>query len=330
MARHIPAIEWPTLALAFACYLAWGIGITWMSVFWLPAGIALTALAGALHSSLQHEMIHGHPFRNPRLNELLVAPALTLLIPYQRFRDTHLAHHSDETLTDPYDDPESNYMDPAVWGRLPAVMQAILRFNNTLFGRLIVGPLVAQVCFMSSDWMAIRNGDRAVAVAWLWHVPAVVLVLWLVALSPMPLWAYAIAAYASLSILKIRTFLEHQAHADSAGRTVIIEDRGLLAFLFLNNNLHVVHHMHPGVPWYALPKLFRERRDAFLARNFGYRYASYAEVFSRHFVTAKDPVPHPLRPTPLDVSAQAGSLTDTRKERLNAPASDHGNRGLHA
>ena len=39
------------------------------------------------------------------LNEALVFPALSLAIPYQRFRDSHLAHHNDEILTDPYDDP---------------------------------------------------------------------------------------------------------------------------------------------------------------------------------------------------------------------------------
>jgi fatty acid desaturase len=40
-------------------------------------------------------------------------------VPYLRFRDTHLAHHHDPNLTDPYDDPESNFQDPAVWARTP-------------------------------------------------------------------------------------------------------------------------------------------------------------------------------------------------------------------
>ena len=89
---------------------------------------------------------------------------------------------------------------------------------------------------------------------------------WLVTISPMPFWAYALAVYVALSILKIRTFLEHRAHADPAARTVIVEDRGPLALLFLNNNLHVVHHAHPGVPWYALPALYRARPDSILSR----------------------------------------------------------------
>lgn len=324
------SFEWPTLALLLACYALWALGLTVLAMFWLPLGMLAVTLAGALHSSLQHEFIHHHPFRDDRLNEALVFPALSLLIPYRRFRDTHLAHHRDESLTDPYDDPESNYMDPKVWVTLPEWKRTVLRFNNTLLGRLLVGPLIGQVAFIAADARAIAAGDKAVLAAWLLHVPATALVLWLVALSPMPLWTYAISAYAALSLLKIRTFLEHRAHDDPAARTAIVEDRGPLALLFLNNNLHVVHHAHPGVPWYALPALYRARREAFLARNRGYRYRSYAEVFARHLVAAKDPIPHPLMPGPLDLPEPARSLTESDRESPHAPASDHRNGGLHA
>ena len=236
-------------------------------------------------------------FASPAANEALVFPALGLFIPYRRFRDTHLAHHNDATLTDPYDDPESNYLDPAVWRQLSRPVQAVLRANNTLLGRMLLGPAVAQIVLMRTDWRAIRAGDRAVRYAWLRHLPALALVAtWLGLVATMPAWAYVLGAYLGLSILKIRTFLEHQAHARASGRTAVIEDRGPLALIFLNNNLHVVHHMHPKVPWYRLPALYARHREHYLRRNGGYRYRSYAEVFRRHLLRAKDPVPHPLWP----------------------------------
>ena len=135
-------------------------------------------LALTLHSSLQHEALHGHPFRNRILNEALVFPALSLCIPYIRFRDTHLAHHQDAILTDPYDDPESNYLDASVWERLSPWTQAVLNLNNRLLGRLLIGPIVSQMAFMTADWRAIRAGDRAVLRGWLWHIPALALVIW--------------------------------------------------------------------------------------------------------------------------------------------------------
>jgi len=288
-------VEWPTLGLLILCYAVWAVGTTWAASWFLPLGMVLVTLAAVLHSSLSHEVLHGHPFRHRAVNEALVFPALTLCIPFQRFRDTHLAHHTDAILTDPYDDPESNYLDQGVWNRMSPLAQAALNLNNRLIGRLLIGPLIGQVAFMTTDWRAIRAGDRTVLAGWLWHIPALALVIWwMVALGQMPLWALVLSSYAALSILKIRTFLEHQAHLRARGRTVIIEDRGPLAFLFLNNNLHVVHHMHPKLPWYRLPALYFANRARYLARNDGYMFASYAEVFRRYLWKPKDPVPHPL------------------------------------
>ena len=214
--------EWPTLLLLAGCYAAWALATTWLAALWLPAGIALATLAIALHSSLSHEMIHGHPFPDRRVNEALVFPALTLVVPYRRFRDTHLEHHRDSLLTDPYDDPESNYWDPAVWQGLTRWQQAILRVNNTLAGRLLIGPAVGTWAFTLSDLRAIRAGRAGVLSGWLWHLPALVPVaLWLGHVAQMPVWAYLLSAYMGLSILKIRTFLEHQAHERARGRTVI-------------------------------------------------------------------------------------------------------------
>lgn len=294
--RRAPqGVEWPTLGLLVLCYGLWVLATTWVAGWFLPAGIALTMLAVALHSSLSHEVIHGHPFRSGRLNAALVFPALALFVPYLRFRDTHLAHHVDAILTDPYDDPESNYLDPEVWAGLSRPTQAVLTVNNTLAGRLLIGPLVGQIAFMASDWRAIRAGDRRVLAGWLWHIPALLpVVWWLWAMAQIPVWAYVLGAYGGLSILKIRTFLEHQAHERARGRTVIIEDRGPLSLIFLNNNLHVVHHMHPRVPWYRLPALYFGNRARYLSRNEGYAYRSYGEVFRRYFWRAKDSVPHPL------------------------------------
>jgi fatty acid desaturase len=285
-------IEWPTLGLIAVCY-----GV-WTGALFAPVWVAVPVLAVAiaLQSSLQHEVLHGHPFGDRRLGEPLVFASLNLAIPYTRFRETHLAHHMDANLTDPYDDPESNYMDPERWARLPGFVRRVLEWNNTLLGRMVFGPLIGQVAFMADDWRRVRGGERGVLTAWLAHGVSAGVVLGVVVWSPLPVWAYGIACYVGLAILKIRTFLEHQAHARTRGRTVIIEDRGPLAFLFLNNNLHVVHHMHPKLPWYRLPAIYFNNRARYLRRNEGYRYDSYAQIFRHHLLHAKDPVPHPLLP----------------------------------
>ena len=287
-------VEWPTLGLIILCYALWIAGLFWLPAVSLWLAVLVVGVMAAFHGSLTHEVIHGHPFANRRVNAALVWPVLLLVIPFARFRDTHLAHHHDAVLTDPFDDPESNYLDGGLWERLPRPVQAVLAFNNRLAGRLPIGPIVGQLAWMWSDLRLMQKGDGQVLRDWLWHIPSAVAVLAVVAVSPMPVWAYLIAVWFGLSLLKIRTFLEHQAHEKARGRTVIIEDRGPLALLFLNNNLHVVHHMHPRVPWYRLPALYRANPARYLGCNGGYRFRSYAEVFARYFWRAKDPVAHPL------------------------------------
>lgn len=285
--------EAPTFILFVGCLVFWGLALM-LPVGWAGLGFLILVLSLVLHSSLSHEILHGHPFRKTWACTALALVQLGLFIPYLRFKEQHLAHHHDERLTDPYDDPESNYLDPARWAGLSERMRLLLRVNNTLLGRMVVGPALGMVHFVAEDLRLIRNGDQHVLRQWLLHLPGVVLVLWLVNLSAMSAWTYLAACYCALSVLKIRTFLEHRAHERASARTVVIEDRGILAFLFLNNNFHVVHHMHPQVCWYQLPGLYLAHKDRFLRRNQGYVYRSYGQIFRSYLLRAKDPVAHPL------------------------------------
>ncbi|WP_424833464.1 fatty acid desaturase [Ruegeria sp.] len=290
------APEWGTFALIVACYAAWLTVIFWLSNWSIWLSVPAMGMIAALHSSLTHETLHGHPFHSKWLNEALMALPLTLFIPFNRFRDLHLAHHQDANLTDPYDDPESNYLDPGVWNGLTGWQKRLLGVNNTLVGRMVLGPAIGQIVFLRDEWLGAMRGDQAIWLAWTLHIPGVITVLWIVSQSAMPVWAYVLSAYAGLGLVKIRTFLEHRAHEKSRARTVIVEDRGPLAFLFLNNNLHVVHHMNPSAPWYRLPALYRAGKERYLACNEAYVYTSYGQVFRKYFWRAKDPVAHPLWP----------------------------------
>ncbi len=310
MKSERPSVEWITLSMLLATYLIWALGTSLVYDFSPLFAIVLTGIAIAQFSSLQHEALHGHPFRNRMLNEAMVFPGLTLTVPYGRFRDTHLAHHNDPILTDPYDDPESNYFDPAVWNNLSRPFQAVLRMNNTLLGRIVLGPFVGNFLWLKSEAKLIGSGDRAVIRDWLLHLGGVTLVAIWLWFAAMPIWAYLLSAWIGHGLLKIRTFLEHRAHVLARARTVVVEDRGPLALLFLNNNLHAVHHRQPNAPWYRLPALYAADKEKFLRRNDGYVFASYAEIFRKHFFHAKDPVPHPLMqpipvPTVLDTPQAA-------------------------
>jgi fatty acid desaturase len=68
----------------------------------------------------------------------------------------------------------------------------------------------------------------------------------------------------------------------------------VLGLLFLHNNLHAVHHAHPGAPWYGVPGLNRRDRDQVLQANGGLVYAGYRDVFARFLFRPHDDLIHPL------------------------------------
>lgn len=287
-------VEWPTLALIAACYAAW-----FASGFWLWTGYPLVAVAVltltiALQSSLMHEASHGHPTRKANINELLVGLPIGLAFPFRRFKALHLRHHADERLTDPFDDPESYYR--ALWQHeaFPRWFQAMLSINNTMIGRFMLGPALATVGFFITEAKAAARGDHGVRRAWLHHaIGLAVVVPVILFVFDMPLISYLVPAYLGQSILSVRTFAEHQWSERPDGRTIIVE-RSPLALLFLNNNLHLVHHKLPTVAWYRLPKLFRERRAEWAAMSGNYVYPGYFALLKAFAFRAKEPVVHPV------------------------------------
>jgi fatty acid desaturase len=286
-------VEWPTVGLAFAVYAVLG-SLVWhhASMSWwvmLPIG----AYFAALHTSLQHEVLHGHPTRSRLLNEALVFLVPTMWLPYQRYKDTHLQHHNNQHLTDPEKDPESYYLLPEQWAHLPGLKRSLFEVNHTLGGRMLLGPAVSVLQFWSADLRDVLRGDLTKAKAWALFAASCTLVLFYVIWCGMPVWQYLLlVAYPGISLAMVRSYCEHQAAEAVDHRTILVECSLFWSLLFLNNNLHVAHHERPSLAWYKLPAYYAEERDALLTRNNSYRM-SYAQMFWRYFFRAKEPLSYP-------------------------------------
>src|SRR5579871_3005737 len=113
-----PKVEWPTLLLALLIYAGWLAVTFWHRSLPTPLVLLFGAWLVAWQSSLQHEILHGHPTRSRQFNLWLGSPPLSLWLPYQAYRRLHLVHHRDERLTDPLDDPESYYWRDSEWRAL--------------------------------------------------------------------------------------------------------------------------------------------------------------------------------------------------------------------
>ncbi len=100
-------------------------------------------------------------------------------------------------------------------------------------------------------------------------------------------------AWPGLSLTLLRSYAEHRPADDRERRSVIVGGNPLTSLLFLNNNLHALHHARPRLPWFELPAAFAANRRQILDRNGGYRFASYAEIARRHLFRPKDAPLHP-------------------------------------
>ena len=294
-ARSWQRAEAPTWLMLAGTYVGWML-LTWHSPQ-LPWWVLLP-LGGyfvCLHGSLQHEAVHGHPTPRRFINTLLVLPPLGLWMPYAIYRDTHLEHHRTSDLTVPEKDPESFYIPAERWTRMSKAAQTLLVFNNTLLGRLSIGPLITVSVFWFREARRLLRGDHKYLGVCLRHAVAVVALLWwIVAVCEMPVWQYLVFfAWPGLSLTLLRSFLEHRPAAARSQRTAIVEGTALTRLLFLNNNYHTLHHEQPATPWYKLPKIYQRERDRILAANGGYLYRDYGEITRRFLLKCKD---HPIHP----------------------------------
>jgi fatty acid desaturase len=275
-------LEGPTWLLAMAIYGGWGL-LTWYeaAVPW-PVWVAAMAWLLAWHGSLQHEAIHGHPRGGKIASSLVGYPPLALWLPYPIYRVTHLQHHNDTRLTDPYDDPESYYESRRRWMKLPRGFRRLLIFNHTLAGRLLLGPALVFATFYARE--ARRLGDARRRRTWSRHLIGVTAVLIWLDVCGVPPAQYLFAIYGGTSLILIRSYFEHRAAIEPAARTAIVEGVFPFGLLFLFNNLHAAHHAQPKLAWYRLPAFYRANRAALVERNGGFIFRGYRELFRRYFL----------------------------------------------
>jgi fatty acid desaturase len=285
--------EWRTLAVVIAVY-----GLTVLTVVrydvltpWLA--VPMLAVLGAWHLSMQHEVLHGHPFKNQFLNDFIGGIPVTLWIPYLAFKKDHHEHHLSD-LTNPALDNESYYVSQEQWDKAGKIRRAAWTANRTILFRMFVWTIVSTITYVLSVLKRAVRGEKGDRLAVALHVVGLVFVVYLVSLSSMPLWQFALGTlYGGRILNAIRPFPEHKYQSGVETRTAMIMAGRFMSLLMLNNNLHVAHHEEPWVPWYRYDGLMSRVKAVERAREAGILYeGGYAEVFRKF---SFKPVDSPVR-----------------------------------
>ena len=285
--------EWRTLLVVAAVY-----GLTVLTVVryevltpWLA--IPMLGVLGAWHLSMQHEVLHGHPFKNQFLNDAIGGIPVTLWIPYLAFKKDHHEHHLSD-LTNPALDNESYYVSQEQWDKAGKIRRAAWTANRTILFRMFVWTIVSTITYVLTVLKRAVRNEKSDRLAVALHVVGLVFVVYLVSLSSMPLWQFALGTlYGGRILNAIRPFPEHKYQSGVETRTAMIMAGRFMSLLMLNNNLHVAHHDEPGVPWYRYDNLMQRVNAVQRARDAGVLYeGGYAEIFRRFSFT---PVDSPVR-----------------------------------
>jgi len=216
----------------------------------MPLSAAQTIAVFVLYMVI-HDAAHRMASKSRRLNDLmLISCGVIFLFDPYLYRRLHLTHHAH---TNENDDPDHFTASPYLVMRViksflvfwSYQIYALRRFkkNATLFLHLCFTPgLVAALC-----WVFAMAGRIDVLLA-CWFIPVVV-------------------ALGGLSYLL--TALPHHPATDTSriGAARNLDVPRILQLMLGNQHLHLVHHYAPTVPWYQLPRYWRENKDRLVAQG---------------------------------------------------------------
>jgi ring-1,2-phenylacetyl-CoA epoxidase subunit PaaE len=257
--ERVPLAAWPTVALLLgsaglaAASTLLGLGGTLP----VPVSIALNAVAAYLFFTVSHDAAHHAASSNPALNlwiGRLSTPFFTPAASFSVWRFIHMQHHRFTNHADG-SDPDAYTMAGPAW-------QRPLRW--------------ATIDLAYLAFYARRIGDRPRAEVVEWTVQTVLVLVLL---------AFAIAAGGLLDVLLYMVIPQRLAIVWLAFAFDYLPHHGLhlrpsedrlkttrnriggerwLSPLLLYQNYHLVHHLHPLVPFYRYIRVWRRNEDAYL------------------------------------------------------------------
>jgi fatty acid desaturase len=282
----------PTWVVALVLYSAWA-ALIWFHetlTWWIVAPVGTYLVAW--HFSLQHEAIHSFRSAPKWLRWAVVMPPLGLWLPFPLYQAAHRKHHQNTHLTLPGVDTESFYVRREDWAKLPRPRRWALTLNLTLAGRVLLGPLLRLEKLVIRE---LTRGDFANVPHWIVHFLLVAALFWYISgVAGMAWWKYVLfIAWPAFGLGWIRSFAEHRYGHRPGERTAITESNLFWSVLFLNNNLHAVHHVFPKMPWWRIPAYWRAHRQQILAHNGNLYFKGYGEVARRWLLRPIFDAAHP-------------------------------------
>ena len=258
-AEPVPVVAVPTLVLLIA-----GVGLWTASSAGYLAGalpwwltIPMNALAGYLCFTVAHDAGHHSASKHKRLNDLigrLAIPFFALHAAFPVWRFIHMQHHRFTNHTDG-SDPDRYTMNGPAWQRplrWLTIDYAYLAFYAPKLRKRRraerTEAIVMLACFVGLYAGLIATG-HVIELLVLFLVPSRLAILYLA-------WAFDYLPHHGLHLRPSEDKLKTTRNRVGLER--------LLTPILLYQNYHLVHHLHPVVPFYRYLAVWRRNEDAYL------------------------------------------------------------------
>ena len=269
--ERVPPVAWPTLALyagtlaLFALEMYAVLAAGWSPWLTVPMGTAVTFLM----FSVLHEATHHAVSTSDRLNNLMGHLSVPFVAPYGTFGMIgfiHIEHHRN-TNEEKSVDPDA-WTSEGPWWQLPFRWMTIDLWYFVFYLRRIP-----------------QRPRREVVATSLMFVTVVGAFGWLVAAGHGATLAVAFLIPQRLGLGILAWWFDYLPHhglpftgrQDKYRATRIrVGGEGWMTPLFVYQNYHLVHHLHPSVPFYRYLRAWRRNEETYLDRN-----AAISTVFGR-------------------------------------------------
>ncbi len=254
--RKKPWIDLPIAALAVSSLLMCSLAVIGNYVGWLPWWLSLWlgSLGSFVGFTPIHEAVHGNVSRWPLLNRFVGHLGSMLLLgafgPYVYLHREHHLHtnHSIE--------------DPDVWCADRRRWLLPLRWLTQDLGYLL---------YYFSRWTSRPWGERLdLLLSAMFYSSVAILSWWL---EPNLFYAFLFGWFlpARISLFALAmtfSWLPHHPHSSTAPyEATTVRSTKWLKWLLIGQNFHLVHHLHPGIPFYRLEETWHQHREEWISQG---------------------------------------------------------------
>lgn len=259
--EQVPKLAWPTVALFLAgavAFVASTVGyLSGAAPSWVP--IVVNAVVTFTMFTVVHDAVHYAISSTRWVNGLigrLAVPFVQPLISFPSFGFIHIEHH--RYSNDDENDPDTFASHGPAW-QLPFRWAALdMWYGNYLIRRLRSRPKAEIAETLACVTISMAGLIVAILSGHFWTLAVVFIIPQRIGVVVLAWWF---------------DWMPHHGLEDTqrSDRYRATRNRVGMEWLYtplmLSQNYHLVHHLHPSVPFYRYTKTWRRNEDAYLDRN---------------------------------------------------------------